>query len=104
MNQKSKRGTGRTTRMMEAAIEAASMGRAVYVIVDSKEQGYALTRQYPNTLNLGIKFETFASLLNFDPVTMTLKGAHPHCVVFADHFAIEARYSKLMDELVRYDS
>jgi hypothetical protein len=34
---------------------------------------------------------------------MTLRGAHPNCIVLVDHFAIERRYAAVLEMMHRYD-
>lgn len=100
------RRTGRTTRMIKNAGSAALDGHAVYIIC-------ATARDIPHFERLvvdlgydglGIKVGSPSDLSNFDWETMTLRGAHPNCKVFVDHYAIEIRFSRMLAELHRYDA
>lgn len=97
-----KKQTGRTTRMLEHAKSLAKAGRAVYVIAATEHQRQWLEERLGSD-SMGIKIETAWSLRNFDWGTMTLLGAHPNCAVVVDHFAIESRFRRMLEELVRYD-
>jgi hypothetical protein len=99
-----RRRTGRTTRMLAEAVKLAKKGRAVYIIVANASQGRRLEKQCGEAFQrLGIKFETPGSVGNFDWETMTLRGAHPNCVALVDHYAIEARFPRIVEMLHRYD-
>lgn len=104
MTYQSARGTGRTTRMVHAAMEKAREGRAVYVICASAAQASVFMQRYPGALRLGVKFETWASIGSFDTEDWRAPGAHRNCVFLADHHAIETRYARLLDELHAYDA
>lgn len=97
------RRTGRTTRMMQEAIEQGKRGRAVYIIVHRADYGEDLRHRFPESVAAGVKFETWQSLRNLDAETLRLRDAHPNCAVLVDHFAIETRYGKLLEEWARYD-
>ena len=98
----SKRMTGRTTRMLEEAVRAAKEGHAVYVVMADQRQ-IAMYRASPRYK--GIKFETFDGLrLSLDIETLRMRGAHPNCRLFVDHYAIERRFGALIREWARYDS
>lgn len=94
-------GTGRTTRMLNRAIALAREGRAVYVLVDSEQEARRLWREIPD--ELGIKVE-FADNPAFDWHLMQIRGAHPNCITLVDHYAIERRFKRLLEELHRYDA
>ena len=98
-----KRGAGRTTRMLEEARRLNGEGRAVYVIAANKKHAETLREQFGDESN-SVKFETFDSLGNFNWNNFHLAGAHPNCVVLADHFAIESQFSRMLEMLHRYDS
>jgi len=95
------RGTGRTTRMLEEAVRLAEANRAVYVVMGNHQQAKTFENKMPQ--GLGIQFETAQSLSNFDWETLTLPGAHPNCVVLVDHYAIESKFNRILEELHRYD-
>jgi hypothetical protein len=96
----SKRGTGRTTRMLQEAKRLADEGRAVYVIAASKAQ--ADTLEAMSGYDQRIKFEPCAPS-NFDWEQMKLKGAHPQCVTLVDHYAIEWRFERILEMLYRFE-
>ncbi len=86
--------------MIEAAKREADAGRAVYVVMATRDQADQMQRQidYP-----GINFEWPSSTGNFDWDTMRLLGAHPNCVVLVDHFAIETRFKSVLEMLHQFD-
>lgn len=94
--------------MLSAAARAAADRRSVYVIVESMRQvDYMLDLAHKHGIarhidNGAIKFETCNSV-NFDWYTGTIIGAHPNCLVFVDHCAIEQRYANVLAELHQYD-
>lgn len=114
------RHSGRTTRMLEAAINLASEGRAVYVMTASSQEKRRLEDFLDRILKesvrlresvgpaggrLGIQFETTESTgQGFDWEQMRLVGAHPNCAVLVDHYAIEKRYARILEMLHRFDS
>lgn len=98
------RRAGRTTRMLADAIEKAKSGRAVYVVCATEDHRRHLQNiNGAEALAVGVKFETAETLGNLNWETMTLEGAHPNCLVIADHYAIEARFAKMLDMLHVYD-
>lgn len=96
-----KRNTGRTSRMLEEARRQVRKGRAVYVLCATLSHAQHLANDPDNEF---IKFETSQSLANFDWSTMIMRGAHPNCLVFVDHWAIESRYRAVLEMLHRWDS
>ena len=113
------RGTGRTTRMMQAAIAEASKGRYVFVVMANVSQiqnqkDWVLDEFASVTKSVGgmkiyiadkggcIQFDTIYSR-QFKPESLSFIGAHPKCQVFVDHYAIESRYAKLLSQLHRFD-
>lgn len=96
------RRCGRTTRMIAAAKEAAKAGRAVYILAANETERCRL-EQLIGEDSPGIKVETAASLRNVEWESMTLRGAHPNCLLMSDHYAIESRFRKMLEELHRYD-
>ncbi len=98
------RGTGRTSRMIENAIEETDKGRAVYVVTASLQErnrikGLFMDRGYPN-----MKVETAETLGSLDWRDLSLMGAHPNCLVVVDHYAIESKFAPMLKELHRYDA
>ena len=99
------RGTGRTTRMLAEAKTLARSGRAVYIIAANRQHAILLERALGNErIELGIKVEPPSSPGNFDWESMRLRGAHPNCVVLADHYAIETHFAKVLEMLHRFDN
>lgn len=114
------RASGRTTRMLEAAIQEAEAGRAVYVIAADSRQKVMLEHRLDQLLKMkiprrkgeqplhgermGIQFDTPESAANFSWETLRLMGMHPNCVVLVDHYAIEERFKKILETLHRFDS
>jgi hypothetical protein len=90
--------------MLQEAISLTGKGKAVYVIAHNRDQAEML-KQMAGRIGktLGIKFETPSSLSNFDWETLRLRGAHPNCIVLVDHYAIEAKFAKVLEMLHRYD-
>lgn len=101
-NGKGRGQTGRTTRMLKHARELSKQLRAVYIVA-ANEQHAALLRRELGDEPHGIEVETESSLGNLDWQTLTLRGAHHNCVVLVDHYAIESKFSRLLEMLTRYD-
>ena len=98
---KSSRRTGRTTRMIEAAKKAAKEGRAVYIICATQDQVNWMKSHIKD--GLGIKIESPSSVPYFNWEMLWSPGAHPNCRFFVDHHAIENRFSRMLEELHKYD-
>lgn len=95
------RRTGRSTRLLEAAKAHAKAGYAVYIVVASEQDIARWTDQLEP--NLGIKVET-AHQLRLNWTTLQLPGqTWPNVKVFVDHYAIEQRFDRVLQELHRYD-
>lgn len=109
-----RRRTGRTTRMLEAALEAAKRG-GTYVLA-SQDQVEGLTRrlwalygeaELPDEAYArgvgprGIKVEVPSPSWCWR--TMRSRGAHPATSWFVDHWLIESRFEALLRELHRFD-
>lgn len=112
-----KRGTGRTTRMLQHAIELDKDGRSVYIIAANKQHARALydalkkllteNSNYQSRIALlvdDIKIETPEALGSFDWERMQLRGAHPNCITLVDHYTIESRFHLMLKMLVAYDA
>lgn len=99
------RRTGRTKRMLSEARKLAEQGKAVYVVAATEQHALQLEFEAgEEATKLGIKFETIGSLRNLDFETLTLRGAHPNCVVLVDHYAIECRFSRVLEMLHKFDN
>jgi hypothetical protein len=97
------RGTGRTTRMVQRAIQLNHIGKAVYIIAANLAEQHRIEHILPEHLRGQIKVETSDTPGNFSWEHMALIGAHPNCVVLADHFAIECHFAAILKELHAYD-
>lgn len=103
------RQTGRTTRMLAEAFKLAREGKAVYILAADSRHMSHIEEMADSLLGagkarfLGIKFDTLTTLSTFDFQTMQLRGAHPNCCVLVDHWTIESRYAKMLEELHRYN-
>ena len=75
--------TGRTTRMLNDAIEHAGNGRAVYIVAATNEQAHKL-KKMAGEHAAGIKFATPRTLRNIDWRMTPLSGSRPNCVVISD--------------------
>lgn len=85
------RSTGRTTRMLEYAVEQTAAGRAVYVVMASFRDIDIWRLRYPAI----VRWETFETLAgSLDERTLTLRDAHPSCVLLIDHYALGALYDR----------
>lgn len=100
-----KRRTGRTTRMLEAALAAVKAGRAVYVLVATENDRARLVSD-PRYRDSGLRIESWATLEPDIVVDreVRLRGAHRNCVLFVDHHAIEYKYKALLDVWTRFDA
>lgn len=102
--------TGRTTRMLQTALDAVEEGKAVYVIAAHLHHADLLKRQalvtfpdqWPSIER--IKFETWHTCGNLDPASMRLRGAWPNVKVVADHAAIASEFGALLREYHAYDT
>ena len=87
--------------MLEEAKRLSRMGFSVYVVAAYEVQAAHFKdklKDYPS-----IQVETFSTLDNLDPTTLSLTGAWPNCRVLVDHYAIERKYAGILEELVRYN-
>lgn len=89
--------------MLAQAVKHAEDGKAVYIVCATLEHAKVLQRAHPEMDEMGIKFETWATLQNLDPLSLKLRGAWPSVKVMVDHAAIENRFAALLEELHRYD-
>ena len=112
-NADDRKGSGRTTRMVKHAIQLAEQGRAVYIMVARATAIHAVEsipvdgipfRDFNRSSGLGLQIETPETLANFNWETLSLRGAHPNCVVLVDHFLIEATFHKMLTMLHQYDA
>lgn len=122
-----RRATGRTTRMLAEALRNARQRRWVGVITASEAQADALCERFvdlcraegithervsSNKVYIGeenrprgeVSFEAYYARKDWDWHTM--RGAHANraCIFLTDHYAIEARFQRMLEELHRYDA
>ncbi len=112
------RQTGRSTRMLEAAAVCAEVGNYVFVVCSTPLHITAMKKLlrdlYPDAEYVGsdkvyigrgsISFTTPDERRGWSWDTFRYSGQYPSCVVFIDHFAIEQRFDKLLDEVHRWDA
>ena len=97
----SSRQTGRTTRMLEDAIKHSNEGKTVCVITANhreRERISELLKDHPE-----IKVDTPYSRMLFNWNTLTYEGMNSDDKFLIDHFAIEDKFSKILDMLHKYD-
>lgn len=110
-----KRGTGRTTRMLEHAIEKADKGVYVFVVAATNDHALLLRQQLCKMCEgkiAGTKVYTKANgqisvesseNKQFEWDRMSFIGAHPSCETLVDHYAIESRFRNILEMLTRFD-
>lgn len=106
-NANARKGTGRTTRMLQEAIRLALAGRAVYVVGANSAHAKTLEAQLAALSppeRHGIKFEDATRFPELDWNTMTIRRAHPKCVVLVDHYAIERGIALMLEMMHRFDA
>ena len=102
------RATGRTTRLIDRAVQEASTGRAVYFFVAMpsmiKLMEAAIQRAWEaytgGRKSHGIKVEAMSSWdnkgqWNWEEMEPMYSGAHPNCLWLVDHFAVEGEISRI---------
>lgn len=92
------RQTGRTTRMLEKAKKLAQEGRAVYILAANRAERSRL-KALLGINDLGISVEALSALSNFDWNNLSLRGAHPNCIVLVDHYALEREIQRRLEGL-----
>lgn len=100
-NEEKRRASGRTSRMLQEAVELARDGKAVYVVCATQRHTKQLEKRVPDDLD--IKFETPRTVGNLDWRNMRLEGAHSNVELLVDHYAIEANWRPLLNMLHRFD-
>ena len=110
-----KRLTGRTYRMLIAALDEARKGKYVMVFAGSKSQAEALQKQaakmagvepYATKIRVGDGEITFESTQGdqWDWESWRARGAFPAIPVYVDHAAIEDKYARALVEWARWDA
>lgn len=99
------RRTGRTIRMMEKAVKAASGDNGAIVIAANEQEARRLRAMVPSDLPVFVY--SVADYRGMDWANMRLRDSHQDWPTFVDHFAIEQhlerRFPRLVRELHRYD-
>lgn len=96
--------TGRTTKMLRAALEAAIDGKEVCVATATQADARDLEETFgkETAAKLGIKFKTTTQLnLNWESMT---SQRHGNYTLLVDHYAIETKLSKALEMLHRFDN
>lgn len=102
------RQTGRTTRMLKAAMEAHETGLFVYVVVATERHKYYFLDKLEK-LKYDYKKRPPITLItpqhpHLDIQRLEMLGMpSPKYAVFADHLALENYYATVLGELHRYD-
>jgi len=112
-----RRGTGRTTRMLDAALDAALHGQTVAVVaadeldvgrfqqmLESMAHGSIIQVRngrldFPNA-SISIR----APALTFNWMTLRFQGMDQATMVLVDHYAIEMYWGNMLTMLHRFDS
>lgn len=99
------RQTGRTTRMIQAAVKAAINGSKVHIIVHSLREVDRIRRVLHDmhASALDISVSPPADPWWSDDDTLRPRGVHPDAKVFIDHHAVRERYSNILDMYHRWD-
>lgn len=101
-----KRGTGRTTRTMERAVQIALTGRPVFVLFAGKgqeHQWWEVVREVANRPGVTLHLHGGYSKDEVNWGTLQLRTvSRPHSLLI-DHAYIEHHYSNLLTALTAYD-
>ena len=89
--------------MLAHAKELSTEGRAVYIVADNRRDAQKIEILLGDG-DHGVKVETPESLGGLDWSNLTLRGAHPNCVVLVDHHTIEDKFSAVLKMLHNYDA
>lgn len=103
------RRSGRSTRLVRAAIAAIHQGHAVYILCTNKPYMRQLVEQVNRSdmcyLTKEPKYETLESIGrdNIDWKNTKIIGAHSNCKLFIDHQVYEELFNHLIDGYHAYD-
>ncbi|MFV0408826.1 MAG: hypothetical protein ACK5LJ_03735 [Paracoccus sp. (in: a-proteobacteria)] len=105
------RKSGRTSKMIEEAIELQNQGRAIYILCTQESIQYIeeLAHKICSTKNIelpqSIKFETIQSIgrETIDWKNCSLYGAHPNCRLLIDHYVWEKEFGWAINGFHKYD-
>jgi hypothetical protein len=108
------RNTGRTTRMLEAAIESAEGGEYVCVVGRDQQQAKHLQLQVAGmtgTEPFATKVRVGDGTITFEAVTektwnwhlLRHQGMFPTVPVFLDHYALEGQFAHIIEAFHRWD-
>ena len=106
--------TGRTTRMLEAAIEMAKGGEYVAVVARDQEHakhlqlqvaGMTATEPFATKVRIGDGEITFEAVTQdtWNWHSLRHQGMFPTVPVFLDHYAIEGQFGHLIEAFHRWD-
>lgn len=108
------RQSGRTTRMLEEAIQKHKEGRAVYILVHDEKYGNSLKKDFEILcrksgllcMPQSIKFETVESLgfNNINWQDKKLHHAHSNCKLLIDHHVYAKYFSFAIEGFHEYDN
>ena len=111
------RQTGRTTRMLEAALEAAKAGEHVVVVGSSYADARSFLQRcwvlYPPAIPRSVSHELLvdggsirfriSDNQQWNWETMKFHGTDRYARVFIDHAAIEVAFDQILTEMHRWD-
>ena len=108
------RGSGRTTRMIEEALQKHDEGRAVYILMhdmcmkrELERLAMQICRMRGKVLSSSIKFETVESLggiHHIDWKNRKVLGAHPNCALIIDHHVWATHFGFAIEGYHEYDN
>jgi hypothetical protein len=104
------RQSGRTSRMIDSAIDFAIKGKAVYVVAANPHMGREIEKRIADRKDIygfdpsAIKIE-IGIPNHFDWENMRFPGSHPNCVWLFDHYVIEKdlKFMRMYQEATRYN-
>jgi len=114
--EKSLRGTGRTTRMLQEAERLAMEGHYVVIPCSGREKEHLqsmltdilnkhfITNRNSSTINYSGGQINFISFGTFNFENLRAIGIDSSAKVLIDHKTIENKYSKILEMLHRFDS
>lgn len=99
------RATGRTTRMLERAVELAKKGNRVCVVVANSSQVPIVFKEIENLDENFMRRQIIVRSVSdsFDWNIYRFPSEHPSVIHLVDHYAIESRYAGLISMLHAFD-
>lgn len=102
---KQNRATGKTTRMLQAAINSAKMGFKTVIIAKDYEHEQQLIRAIRNIDGGGfpafLEIETLEKCDITREMHITIRGKHNY-KVFYDHYTLETEFKKILNEVFKW--